>query len=96
MMPEAESQKNLAEFAIRRRVEILGRPRWFATAEDAILAKPEWASMGSSERLFEDAVNVGRVQVDSLDRSYLMKWAKSVGVEDLLGRRLSEITEDER
>ena len=82
------------EFARRRRVEFLGRPRWFATAEDVILAKLEWASMGSSERQFEDAVNIGRVQGDSLDRSYLMKWAKSVGVEDLLGRLLSEIGEE--
>lgn len=52
--------------------------------------------MESSERQFEDAVNIGRVQGDSLDRNYLMKWAKSLEVEDLMGRLLSEITKEER
>ena len=84
------------EFGRRRRVEFLGRPRWLATAEDVILAKLEWAKIGSSERQFEDAVNVGRVQGDSLDRDYLVKWAKSLGVEDLVGRLLSQISGEER
>jgi hypothetical protein len=47
--------------------------------------------MGSSERQFEDALSIGRVQGDSLDRNYLMKWAKSLEVEDLMSRLLSEI-----
>jgi hypothetical protein len=84
------------EFARRQRVEFLGRPRWFAAAEDVILAKLEWAKMGSSERQFEDALSIGRIQGDSLDRDYLVKWAKSLGVEDLLGRLLSEIPKGKR
>jgi hypothetical protein len=81
------------EFSRRKKVEFLGRPRWFATAEDVILAKLEWARMGSSERQFEDAVNIGRVQGDSLDRGYLLKWAKSLELEHLLHRLLSRLEE---
>ena len=47
--------------------------------------------LGSSERQFEDVSSIGRVQGDSLDRNYLMKWAKSLEVEDLMSRLLSEI-----
>jgi len=79
------------EFSRRKRIEFLGRPRWFATAEDVILAKLEWARMGSSERQFEDAVNIGRVQGDSLDRGYLLEWAKDLGVDELVGRLLSRL-----
>ena len=79
------------EFGRRRRVEFLGRTRWLATAEDVILAKLEWAKIGSSERQFEDAVNIGRVQGASLDRGYLLKWAKSLEVEGLVERLLYEI-----
>lgn len=84
------------EFSRRKKVEFLGRPRWFATAEDVILAKLEWARMGLSERQFEDAVNIGRIQADSLDRDYLIKWAKGLGVEELVDRLLSKLARQEQ
>ena len=77
------------EFQRRQQIEFLGRPCWFTSAEDIILAKLEWSKMGQSERQFGDAVSVAKVQQDMLDRAYLRKWAEELGVaellEDLLG-----------
>ena len=72
------------EFQRRQEIEFLGRPRWFASAEDIILAKLEWSKMGQSERQFGDAVNVAKVQQDTLDRAYLRKWGEELGVAKLL------------
>jgi len=65
--------------------------RWFATPEDVILAKLEWSKMGDPERQFTDALNVERFQGASLDRSYLEKWARELGIRDLLERLLQEL-----
>ena len=72
------------EFQRREKIEFLGQPRWFASAEDIILAKLEWSKMGQSERQFGDAVSVAKVQRDTLDSAYLRKWAQELGVDDLL------------
>lgn len=72
------------EFARREQALYLGEPRWFATAEDVILAKLEWSKLGDSERQFVDALNVARVQGDTLDKAYLERWAGELGLEDLL------------
>jgi len=79
------------EFARRQEVEFLGRMRWFASAEDTILAKLEWSKMGQSERQFEDALNIAKVQGAQLDREYVAKWAKELGLEALVQRLLSEL-----
>lgn len=77
------------EFRRRRRFEVFARERWFASAEDTILSKLEWAKMGQSERQFRDAVAVARVQGASLDMEYLRKWAQVLDVEHELNRLLS-------
>jgi hypothetical protein len=79
------------EFHRRQEIAFLGRPRPFAAPEDTILAKLEWPKMGESERQFNDALNVARVQYEDLDRAYLSKWAKELGIVDLLQRLLSEL-----
>ncbi len=80
------------EFSRRERADFLGEDHWFATAEDIILAKLEWAKMGQSERQFSDALNVAKVQGASLDRAYLRKWAAELGVEELLDRLFQGIS----
>ncbi len=72
------------EFLRRQEVDFLGRGRWFASAEDIILAKLEWAKSGQSERQLTDALNVAKIRGKSLDRSYLQTWARELGVENLL------------
>lgn len=70
---------------------LLGRPCWFATAEDTLLAKLEWSKMGASERQYEDAVNIAKVQGENLDRDYVHRWAPELQVDDLLLRLFEEI-----
>ena len=79
------------EFSRRRPAFYLGADRWFATAEDTILAKLEWSRIGSSEQQFNDALNVAKLQRDNLDRAYLEKWARELGVMDLLERLFQDM-----
>jgi len=79
------------EFSRRQPAFYLGADRWFATAEDTILAKLEWSRIGSSERQFNDALNVAKLQRDNLDRAYLEKWAIELGVMDLLERLFQDM-----
>ncbi len=80
------------EFSRRERGIFLGESRWFATPEDVILAKLEWSKLGESERQFLDALNVAKVQGEKLDRAYLERWAKELGVHDLLQRLFEELS----
>jgi hypothetical protein len=79
------------EFRRRKQLAFLGALYWFATAEDVILSKLEWSKAGGSDRQFADAVGVARVQRDSLDWTYLGKWARELGVQELLDRLTGEI-----
>lgn len=47
--------------------------------------------MGESERQLNDAVNVAKVQGEALDRTYLLKWAKELEVDELLQRLFSSL-----
>ena len=82
---------NQEEFARREKVDYLGEPRWFATAEDVILAKLEWSKLGDSERQFTDALNVARIQGEKLDREYLEKWARDLDLEQHLERLFQDL-----
>jgi hypothetical protein len=75
----------------RQEVNFLGRGRWFASAEDIILAKLEWTKSGQSERQFADALNVAKIRGKSLDRSYLQTWARELEIEDLLDKILKDL-----
>jgi hypothetical protein len=79
------------EFSRRQPAFYLGENRWFATAEDTILAKLEWSKMAGSERQFSDALNVAKLQKENLDQAYLGKWAKELDVLDLLEKLFREI-----
>jgi hypothetical protein len=79
------------EFSRRERGNFSGQDRWFAAAEDVILAKLEWAKMGSSERQYQDALNVAKIQKKRLDRRYLEKWARDLTVGSLLEKMFQEM-----
>ena len=79
------------EFSRRQPAFYLGENRWFATAEDTILAKLEWSKMASSERQFNDALNVAKLQRENLDQAYLEKWARELDILDLLEKLLREM-----
>lgn len=72
------------EFARRQRVELSpGVEAVLSSAEDTILAKLEWSrKAGRSERQIEDAAGVLAVN-PGLDRAYVERWARELGVLDL-------------
>lgn len=63
-----------------------------ATAEDTVLAKLEWYRKGNevSDRQWQDILGIIAVQGDRLDRAYLARWARDLGVIDLLKRALEQ------
>jgi hypothetical protein len=79
------------EFSRRQPAFYLGANRWFATAEDTILAKLEWSKMAGSERQFNDALSVAKLQGDNLDRAYLDKWAREIEILNLLESLFQEM-----
>lgn len=64
-----------------------------ASPEDIVLAKLEWFRLGDevSETQWRDVVNVLHVQGNSLEQSYLDRWATELGVADLLERAKEEV-----
>ena len=56
------------------------------SAEDIVLLKLQWYRQGGcvSESQWKDVVGVMRVQASKLDHAYIKKWAKTVGVNDLV------------
>jgi hypothetical protein len=79
------------EFSRRQKANFLGQSRWFATAEDIILAKLEWSKIGNSERQVTDALNVAKIRRNNLNWPYLQEWAEELGVKDLLERLHDEV-----
>lgn len=83
------------EFARRAPLDVRGVPVMFLRAEDSILSKLEWIRHGGSSRQMEDAGNVVDMQGASLDWPYMERWAKEIGVSDLLDE-LRDGTSNER
>jgi hypothetical protein len=69
-----------AEFDRRRSVSIGGVQTAIVTAEDSILSKLEWASLGGSERQLADARSIAVAQSGDLDWAYLERWAIELDV----------------
>jgi len=65
---------------------------FFAAPEDVILHKLEWYKTGGevSDRQWNDVLGILKVQGTHLDMSYLNKWAKGLGISDLLKKALDE------
>lgn len=75
---------SLSEFARRQPATVLGAAVCIASAEDVVLTKLEWAKKGGgSERQLRDVRGILAAHA-SLDTAYLDRWAKELGVGDLL------------
>lgn len=68
------------EFKRRSPATVLGVELFMATAEDTILAKLEWAAHTDSERQLADVTGMLGVKGASLDRGYIERWARELGV----------------
>jgi len=84
-------------WARRVPIQLLGQEVSVATPEDTILAKLVWYRKGGevSDLQRRDAQGVWEVQADRLDRQYLTKWARTLGIEDLLRGLAGETTSAE-
>ncbi len=62
------------------------------TAEDTVLSKLDWYRQGGgvSEQQWRDVIGILKVQAGRLDMKYLDRWARELGVLDLLTRALSD------
>jgi hypothetical protein len=65
---------------------LAGKPAVFATAEDTILTKLEWAKLGQSERQYQDALQLAQMQATRLEWTYIEHWAESLGISELVAR----------
>lgn len=76
---------SVEEFSRRQAARMLDVEVFVATAEDTVLTKLEWAKLaGGSERQLRDAEGIVEIRRDDLDRAYMRRWARELGVEDLL------------
>lgn len=58
-------------------------PVWVSSLEDLLVAKLEW-SAGTSELQLRDCAMLLRMNSGSIDRAYLERWARELGVAHLL------------
>ena len=65
---------------------------FLASPEDVVLSKLEWFRLGEevAQTQWRDVIGVMKVQENRLDRAYLVKWARELGVADLLERAWKE------
>lgn len=73
----------LEEFRRRRQATIDGQRMWLVAPEDLILSKLEWARSSRSELQLRDVRGLLRA-VPALDQSYVERWARDLGIADLL------------
>jgi hypothetical protein len=77
------------------RVRDDGLALFFKMAEDTVLRKLQWYRSGGevSDQQWKDIVGVLEVCSDELDRAYMERWARELGVRDLLARARQEATD---
>ena len=80
---------SIKEFDRKNLLRIMGMQVWVVSAEDIILTKIEWSKGRQDSRQFDDALHVAAVQLPSLDRQYLNKWAKELNITDELNSLLT-------
>jgi len=68
------------EFQRRQTAPVQGVQLFVATAEDTVISKLEWASLGQSARQVEDVVGILKVRDQELDRAYIEKWVTELGL----------------
>ena len=92
---KAREYDRVAFTRIRRDTLTLGSAAaefYLASPEDIVLSKLEWFRLGDevSQRQWDDAVGVLKVQRHSLNTSYLTEWATELGIADLFERAWRE------
>jgi hypothetical protein len=73
---------SLEEFERRIPMRILGVSLDVTSPEDLLIAKLEWAKLGSSERQIADAAGIVHLQGDALDISYVERWVNALSLHE--------------
>ena len=70
----------------------------FSSPEDTILHKLLWYEIGGheSDKQWNDVLGILRIQSNSLDFTYLERWAASLNIDDLLRRARKEAVTEQR
>lgn len=84
-----ETRYRRTEFSRRKKIAVDDRFIYVVAPEDLILSKLEWAKDSRSEVQLTDVRNLLR-SVKRLNRRYLARWAKQLGVESLYRRLCGE------
>ena len=85
---------SVQELGRRKRISFSEREAYFASPEDVVLTKLEWAALGGSDRQLEDAAHIIRIQAKSLDVTYLRWWGSELGVSAVLEKLLKSMPPD--
>ncbi|MEX0630706.1 MAG: hypothetical protein WD508_08695 [Chloroflexota bacterium] len=73
---------SVAAFGRRQTAEVQGRQVSFASAEDTVVSKLEWARAGESERQLRDIQSILAVSGDRLDLAYIERWVAALDLQD--------------
>ena len=84
-----ESAYRELEFQRRRRVEVEGVSLWVVTPEDLILSKLFWAKDSLAELQLGDVRNL-LSNLKDLDKGYLEKWVRDLGLEAIYAKVKNE------
>ena len=76
-------------FSRRRKTILFNETAWLATAEDVILHKLYWNNISPSDRQLKDAAGILAIQRETLDMSYLRRWAGELNVSETLEQLLA-------
>ncbi len=83
IIPEANSF-NESRFARVQRVHAGEKlEACFASPEDAMIKKMEYYQRGESEKHLRDITGILKVSGEQIDRAYIAKWAKRLGLESI-------------
>ncbi len=77
-----DSEYRRKEFSRRRKISVDGQSFYVVAPEDLILSKLDWAKDTRSEVQLTDVRNLLK-SVKRLDRRYLARWVKRLGVQSL-------------
>ena len=74
------------EFDRRRPANLLGTDAFIASPEDMIIAKLEWSVPFDSDRQLRDVASMLAVSEGVIDRGYIDRWVRSLGLEEVWRR----------
>ena len=92
-IPKDRAFAQVERSRIREEILVEGTPAFvLSSPEDIVINKLEWYKMkkGVSDTQWNDILGVLKVQETNLDFAYMLQWAETLGVDELLQRALTD------